>query len=100
MIMATDKKGETPKYLKRRAQQISTEFEMLNSFRPAQAPVLATKREMIVQQVIQRDASEAQMPNTSAIQFRIEEQNRVINPFQKSRVVKTKVEERQIKRDR
>ena len=56
---------------------------------------------MIIEEVIERESEEAPLiANVSAIEKRIEEQNRVVNPFQKSRVVKTKFEERKIKRER
>ncbi len=67
------KRGEAPKYLKRTAPKIGTEFEMLNGFKPPQPVMEFSKKEMIVQQVIQKDASEIHLPNISAIEHRIEE---------------------------
>eukprot|EP00347_Sterkiella_histriomuscorum_P013473 403364580 len=90
-----------PKFLYQVTQQKVTEFDMMNSFKkPQQEQQMAKKKEYIVEQVIEKKSEETITANLSAIEKRIEEQNKVVNPFSKSRVQLSRFEERKQKREK
>ncbi|CDW81445.1 UNKNOWN [Stylonychia lemnae] len=79
----------------------ASEFDLLNLHKKKQqATNLKEKKELIVEQVIEKKSEELHIPNIGAIEKKIEDQKKVINPFQKSRVDQSRYEQRKQKRDR